>query len=77
MKPKAYADLADLSEADRIKVIARVAESGQIVAFIVEDQVKADRYKAQLAKYPNIQVIDQGPGPIPNSLTVRVGPKGH
>lgn len=72
---KAFADIADLPEDERIKVIGQVAESGQIVGFVVEDDVKAARYEAKLLKANRVRIIDRRQGPIPNTVLVRVGPK--
>ena len=71
---KAFADLADLSEDDRIAIIAKTAAAGVIVGFVVDDEPKADRYIAKLSAYP-VRVIDRGPGPVFGTVLVRVGPK--
>ena len=71
---KAYADLADLPEDERINVIARAAADGHIVGFIVDDEPKADRYIRKLAAHP-VRVIDRAPGPVKGTVLVRVGPK--
>lgn len=73
---KAFADLADLPEDERIRMIAATAESGQIVGFVVDDDTKADRYIVKLGAYP-VRVIDRGVGPVANTVLVRVGPRGH
>lgn len=71
---EAFADLADLPEDDRIRAIARTAEHGHVVGFVVEDDAKADRYILKLAAFP-VRIIGRGPGPVKNSILVRVGPK--
>lgn len=71
---KAYADLADLPEDERIAVIARVAAAGQIVGFVVDDDPKADRYIKKLSALP-VRIIDRGQGPVKGTVLVRVGPK--
>lgn len=71
---KAFADLADLPEDDRIKVIARTAAEGEIVGFIVDDDAKADHYIDKLMAYP-VRIIDRGRGPVRGTVLVRVGPK--
>lgn len=71
---KAYADLADLPEDERIKIIADTAASGSIVGFFVDDEQKADRYIKKLAKYP-VRIIDRKPGLVANTIMIRVGPK--
>ena len=71
---KAFADLGDLSEDDRIDAIARTAACGHIVGFVVEDDAKADRYCEKLRRY-NVRVIDRSAGPVKDTILVRVGPK--
>lgn len=62
------ADLSDLTEDERIDNIGQAVMSGpkssadkpRIVAFIVEDDAKADRYLAKLKeRYPQIRLIDR------------------
>lgn len=69
-----YADLADLDEDTRIKVIAQTAiRTKKTIGIIVEDDAKADRYIEKLtAWYPAIKVIERGPGPIENTIAVKV-----
>lgn len=71
---KAFADLADLPEDDRIKAIAATAAHGHVVGFVVEDDAKADRYITKLKRY-NVRVIDRMPGPVKDTIMVRVGPQ--
>jgi hypothetical protein len=71
---RAYADLGDLPEDERIKVIAATAAAGEIVGFVVDDNPKADRYIKKLGAYP-VRVIDRMAGPVKNTILVRVGPK--
>ena len=71
---KAYADLYNLPEDERIQAIAATAAAGNIVGFIVETDEKADRYCAKLKAFP-VRVIDRSPGPVRNTIMVRVGPK--
>ena len=54
---KAYADLADLPEDDRITAIGQVAESGQVVGVFVDDDEKADRYITKLTTRFKVQVV--------------------
>ena len=72
---KAFADIADLPEDERIRLIAAQAES-QIVGFFVEDDPKADRYIKKLEKYP-IRFIDRKSFQLQTVtvIMVRVGPK--
>lgn len=71
---KAFADLADLPEDERIRIIAQTAQAGEIVGFVVDDEPKADRYIRKLRAYP-VRIIDRGPGPVKDTVMVRVGPK--
>lgn len=71
-----YSDLAHLSENDRITVIVNHAKQGHIVGCIVETESKAKRYIRKIEKYPEVKVIDQGPGPD-GTILIRVGPRPH
>ena len=71
---RAYADLFGLPEDERIRVIAEVAASGEVVGFVVEDDAKADRYVEKLKAYP-VRLIDRMRGPVAGTVMVRVGPK--
>lgn len=71
---KAYADLADLPEDQRIKLIAETAAAGSVVGFIVDDEQKADRYIEKLKAYP-VRIVDRKPFPIGKTVMVRVGPQ--
>lgn len=70
---RAFADLADLPEDERITIIREVAASGNIVAVIVDDDAKADRYVRKLGA--TVRIIDRSPGPVKNTILVRIGPK--
>jgi hypothetical protein len=70
---KAYADLADLPEDDRIRLIAQTAVA-TVVGFVVEDDAKADRYIEKLSRYP-VRIVGRGSGPVKGTVMVRVGPK--
>lgn len=74
----AYADVADHPEDDRIRMIGKAASAGALVGFIVEDDPKADRYIAKLAKmFPLVSVVDRMPGPVKNTILVRVRGRAH
>lgn len=78
-----YLDLHSLTENQRIEMIGKSvmdaprssADQPLVAAFVVEDDVKADRYIAKLLKkFPSIRIIDRTPGPVVGmSVTVRVG----
>jgi hypothetical protein len=70
---KAFADLADLPEDDRIAIIGRTAESGQRVAFVVEDHAKADRYIAKLTSRFQVSVAKRLEGrPVKDTVSIIV-----
>jgi hypothetical protein len=71
---KAFADLGDLPEEDRIKVIVEACRAGNICGVVFETQEKADRYSLMLRAY-GVRIIDTKPGPIKDSVMLRVGPK--
>lgn len=74
MTPKGF-DLFALPENERIRVIGKAARTS-VVGFFVETDAKADRYIGKLTKrFPSVRVIDRGPGPVPNTILVRCGPK--
>lgn len=72
-----YADLYELPERDRIDAIGKAASDGALVAFIVEDDAKADRYLKQLHARFKIRVVERGAGPVKNTVYVKVGPLAH
>lgn len=73
-----YADLFNLSENERIKAIGATAEHGHVVAFIVEDDEKADRYmKKMIEQGFAVQEVGRFKGPVDGTITVKVGPRGH
>lgn len=70
-----YADIADLQEDERITVIGNMAMTGKVVAFIVEDDEKADRYLHKLReKFPKVVEVERLPNvPIKNVVSIKVG----
>lgn len=72
-----YADLADLSEDDRIRVIGKMAEDnpGQIIGVVVDADrfgAKADRYVMKLLERYRVEIIDRAPGPVSQTTTIRI-----
>ena len=69
-----FADIADFEEDKRIDIIGhRVTVHKEVVAFIVEDDVKADRYVHKLKeKFPTISETSRGPGPVEGTICVKV-----
>lgn len=69
-----FLDVADFDEDDRITMIGRqVTKYKKMVAFIVEDNEKADRYMRKLKKkFPTIKEIGRGKGPMPDVIYVKV-----
>jgi len=45
-----------------------------VIAFIVDDDEKADRYIRKLRQRHKVRVISRGPGPVAQSVAVKVGP---
>lgn len=73
--PKAFADLADLPEDERIKVIAHhVLAHGLTVAVCVDDEPGKPARYAQKLRALGVAVLSQDKGPIPNVVTLKVGP---
>ena len=72
---KGLADLADLPEDDRIRVIAHlVRDHGQTVGVLVDDVPgKPERYTDKLLR-AGCRVIEQAPGPVPGVITLKVRP---
>ena len=83
MKAKAFTDLTDLPEDDRIAIIARTAADPHagIIGFVVDDDEKADRYITTLmAASSQVRIIDRGPGPhgtVPDSHSGRKDTEMH
>lgn len=77
-RPKGFADLADLPEDERIKVIAHhVCAHGLTVAVCVDDEPgKPERYTKKL-EAAGCRVVEQFRGPVPNVITLRVGPHAN
>ncbi len=72
---KAYADLADLPEDERIRLAAETAKHGHVVGVVTDDEPgKPERYVRKLEAH-GVRVIDSGPGPVKNTVLIRVGPK--
>lgn len=64
MKRPPHFDLANLPEDERIDIIGRAAEAGARVAFIVEDEEKANRYLVKLTSKFQVQVEKKFDGPL-------------
>lgn len=73
---KGYADLADLPEDERIRIIGEYAQAGNIIGIALEDDdEKVARYIKKLTtRFPDVRHISTDPGLAPNTVTVRVGP---
>lgn len=73
-RPAFFADLADLPEDERIRLIAEAAQAGQIVGFFVDDDMKADRYIRKLGT--RVRVIERKADVLVNgTVFVKVGPQ--
>ncbi len=76
-KCQGYADLGDMEEDKRIDLIGQFVMNKLKTAAVVVDDIpgKAARYIAKLRKrFPGIEIIDQCPGPVSGSWTIKVGP---
>lgn len=73
--PAGYADLSDLSEDERIEIIAhQVKQHGLTVGVCVDDEPgKPERYTEKLEKL-GCRVLQQAKGPVANVVTLRVAP---
>ena len=72
---KAYADLADMPEDDRIRVAADAAKAGHIVGVVTDDEPgKPERYIRKL-EAQGVRIIDRARGPVKHSVMIRIGPK--
>lgn len=60
---KAYADLADLPEDERIRIIIETAKAnqGDVIGVAVDDDVAAARYRSKLIA-GGLKIISVGPG---------------
>lgn len=67
-----YADLVDLPEDERIVAIGRAAESGKRVAFIVDNEAKAERYIEKLTAQFDVHVTQRMAGPVQGTVSVVV-----
>lgn len=74
---KAYSDLADLPEDERIRIIGNAALAGNVCGIALEnDDEKIRRYLAKLIeRFPTLRHISTDPGPAPGTVIVRVGPE--
>ncbi len=72
---KAFYDLADLPEDERIRLAAETALCGHVVGVVTDDEPgKPERYIRKLEAH-GVRVIDRGPGPVKHTILIRVGPK--
>lgn len=80
---KGYADLADLPEDERICIIGECAMAGNQVGVPVDEEgsdgyEKADRYVEKLlARFPLLEFVSKGKGPVANVVTFVVRRKGN
>lgn len=75
MAPK-FADVADLPEDDRIRLIGEYCQKnpGKLVGVVTDAEPgKLDRYVAKLtARFPKVREVDRFDGPTAGSVTARV-----
>jgi hypothetical protein len=76
---KAYADLADLPEDERIRVaVETTIVTGAIVGIFVDDDEKAARYIEKFRETGRVRVIDHQPVALSatsSAVLIRIGPK--
>lgn len=69
-----FIDAFSLAEDERCRVIGEQAASGKVVAFIVEDNEKADRYMRKVrALFPAVVELHRFAGPVADTIAVKVG----
>jgi len=69
-----YADLADLPEDERIRVMAEHACAGNVVACVTDDDdEKAARYIQKMEAH-GARWMKTDPGPVPETRTLSFGP---
>ena len=72
---KAFADLADLPEDERIRLAAEAAARGNVVGVVTDDEPgKPERYIRKF-EARGVRIIDRGLGPVKNTVLIRIGPK--
>ena len=80
---KGFADLADLPEDDRIRIIGEYAMAGNQVGVPVDEEgpdgyEKANRYiEKLLTRFPLLEFVSKGKGPVANVVTFIVRKKGN
>ena len=80
---KGYADLGDLPEDERIRIIGEYAMAGNQVGVPVDEEgpdgyAKADRYISKLlTRFPLLEFVSKGEGPVANTVTFIVRRKGN
>ncbi|MCH8135388.1 MAG: hypothetical protein IIB77_05345 [Proteobacteria bacterium] len=72
-----YADLHDLSEDERIKIMGNVASEGKTIGVMVDDDPeKVARYISKMtSRYPCVRLIEQLDSPIAGVVMLRFGPR--
>ncbi len=71
-----YADLFELHEDDRIKLIGETALAGNIIGVAIDDdRVKIKRYIKKLKKrFPTVRHLATKPGIVPGTRLLQFGP---
>lgn len=73
---KGYADLGDLPEDERIRIIGEHAAAGNLVAVPIEDEpAKIARYIRKVTtRFPTVRHVDTVAGIVPKTKTIRFAP---
>lgn len=71
---KAFADLADLQEDERIAAIGLAVLAGNVVGVVVDaEPAKVARYVNKICKrFPRTYIQHTGPGPVAKTMLIRV-----
>jgi hypothetical protein len=74
---KAYADLASMSEDDRIRVIGETAAAGNMIGVALEkDEAKIARYIRKVTtRHPNVVLVKRAPGLTSATVLLQFGPR--
>ena len=78
---RGFADLSNMPEDERIRVIGEFAEqqpSGMLIGIIVDHDTarrKVRRYCEKLTSRFKVRIVDMSPGPVSGSTVIRITPK--
>ena len=71
-----YADLADLGENERIRIMSGHAAAGKVIACVTDNEdEKIARYIEKMLQRGGVRHIHTQPGPVPGTATLSFGPE--